>query len=145
MNSRRAQVEMTFHWIYVLLAGVVILLFFVGIVVKQKTVAEQRLSTDLTLILESIFTAAGVSESTKIALATSGFADETLFFRCLDGATEYGFVGKGSPITDTVTPLFALEYLKGTQLFLWSLPYHLPYKVADLLFITSPSVKYVLL
>ena len=64
--GKSGQVQITFNWIYILIAGAVILLFFVGIVVKQKVVSEERLATDVVDILDSIFTAAGVSSKTKI-------------------------------------------------------------------------------
>ncbi len=151
-TSRQGQMQMPFHWIYVLIAGGVILLFFVSIVVKQKESATQQLGTEVNRILESIVGAASVSESTKSVISTAGLVDETLYFQCTisknaesrGAMLEYGLVGKGAPITDTIVPIFAPAQIKGTQLFLWSLPYKLPFKIIDLLYVTGPTVHYFL-
>ncbi len=150
--STKGQMQMPFHWIYVLIAGGVILLFFVSIVVKQKESATQQLGTEVNRILESILGAASVSESTKSVISTAGLADETLYFKCAidksgdsaSAAMEYGLKEKGVSVKDMIMPIFAPAEIKGTRLFLWSLPYKLPFKIIDLLYVTGPSVQYVL-
>src|SRR3989338_857556 len=81
-KDKKAQMDVGFNWIYIMIAGVVILLFFTGIIVKQKTASQQQLSTDVVRIMESIFTAAGVSEKTKNSIDIIGLADYTLTFNC---------------------------------------------------------------
>ncbi|MBI4152425.1 hypothetical protein HY495_01830 [Candidatus Woesearchaeota archaeon] len=142
--SQRGQLDLPFNWIYVLLAGGVILLFFVGVVVKQKDVATQQLGTDINQILSSIATAAAAAESTKVVVETSGLADDVLYFECRNAQTEYGIKGKGSPVTDPIIPLFAPAEINSRELLLWSLPYLLPYKVTDFLYITAPTIQYIL-
>lgn len=141
--EKKAQVEITFHWIYVLIAGAVILLFFVGLAVKQKVSSEERLATDVVQILETIFTGAGVSEQTKNFIDTGGLADYELTFSCADGVTEYGLQDLAS-VQNTVDAIFAPEKLQTSLLILWSLPYQLPFKVLDFLLVTSSNTQYVL-
>ena len=140
--KKKAQVQITFNWIYVLVAGMVILLFFVSIVVKQKAVAEERLSSDLLDIMESIFTGAAVSESTQNFIDTSGLKDYTFYFSCEDFVTEYGIKGSSAIKQDTITPIFSPSEINTEKLILWSLPYKLPYKITDLLIATSVNSKY---
>ena len=64
-NGKKAQIQFTFNWIYILIAGMVILIFFVSIVAKQKTSSEEHLNAEVVRVMESIFTASGVSEKTK--------------------------------------------------------------------------------
>src|SRR3989338_5971125 len=142
---KSGQVEITFNWIYVLIAGVVILLFFIGIVFKQKAASEEKLAGDVVRILESIFTAGTVSEKTKNFIDTSGLVDYTLYFQCLDGVGEFGIVDNPARIENTITPVFGPDELQTSQLIIWSLPYYLPYKVSDFLFITSLNTKYIIL
>lgn len=141
-RGKQGQIELTFNWVYILIAGVVIILFFVGIAMRQKTVSEQQLSSDVVRIMESIFTSAGVSEKTKNFIQTSGLADYTLYFRCEDGVGEYGIKDTVANIQNAVNPLFAPAELRGTQLILWSLPYKLPFKVIDFLYATTSNTKY---
>ncbi len=142
--SKKAQLDISFNWIYILIAGVVILLFFTGIIVRQKAVSEQQLSTEVVRIMGSIFTAAGVSEKTKHSIDTSGVAEYALTFSCENGVGEYGVKG-GSLMQNAIEPVFVPLEIQGTRLSLWSLPYKFPFKVIDFLFITSENTKYFFL
>ena len=147
-ESKKAQIEVTFNWFYVLIAGGVILLFFAGIIVKQQVSAEKDLSTDLVRIMESIFTGAGVSEQTKnLDINLGGLADYTLYFDCeklqgKGGLGVYGIKDMESKVENNIDPLFAPLELKTPRLMLWSLPYKLPFKVQDFLFVTSPNIQF---
>lgn len=143
-HLKKGQIEVTFNWIYVLIAGAVILLFFVGIIVKQKAASEEQLGSEVVRIMESIFTGAGVSEKTKNTIDTSGLADYTLSFSCEDYVGEYGIKG-GSTTQNAIDPIFSPVEINSPSLSLWSLPYKLPFKVIDFLFVTSPNTKYFLI
>jgi len=140
--NKSAQIEVTFNWVYILIAGAIILLFFVGLVVKQKAVSEERLAIDVVDIMDSIFTGASVSEKTKQPVDTSGLADYTLFFDCSERVSEFGIKGQTASEENAVQPLFAPHEIQTSRLLLWSLPYYLPYKVIDFLFVTSINTKY---
>lgn len=144
MKSKKAQLELTFNWIYILIAGAIILLFFIGIAFKGKAVAEERLEEEVVRVMESIFIGAGVSEKTKNLVETSGLADYTLEFKCENDYAGFGI--KGGAFRELKTePIFAPAEIRATKLVLWSLPYNFPYKTMDLLFITSSNTKYFFL
>ena len=142
--TKKAQLELGFNWIYMLVAGGVILLFFVGIVVKEKFKAEESLGQDLVRTMESLFTGAQVSEKTKNVIDIGGLADFTLYFDCEDQVTTYGLKETSARAENIVDPIFSPKELKATKMIAWSLPYNFPYKVADMLFITSSNTKYFL-
>ncbi|MBR9683602.1 hypothetical protein GOV03_03610 [Candidatus Woesearchaeota archaeon] len=142
MKEKRGQVEVTFHWIYILIAGAVILLFFAGIIVKQKVSFEDKLGEDIVQILDSILAGAGVSEKTKNFVDVGGLSDYTFEFRCEEGYMGFGI--KGGAFEDLpISPVFAPKEIKTGKLILWSLPYKFPYKVIDLLMVSSSNTKYV--
>ena len=145
VKEKKAQIQVTFSWVYILIAGAVILLFFIGLVVKQKAVSEENLATDVVRVMESILTGAGVSEKTKNFVDISGLADYTLFFGCDEGSSSFGIKDRGKPSQNNIDPIFAPSEIKDTQLVLWSLPYNLPFKVIDFTFVTSPKTKYYFL
>mgnify|MGYP005657314267 CR=1 FL=1 len=64
-HSRKGQVQLTVNWIYIVIAGAVILLFFAGLVVKGKDAAEKNIAEDVVQVMGNVFTGAGVSEKTK--------------------------------------------------------------------------------
>jgi hypothetical protein len=145
VNEKKGQIQVTFNWVYILIAGAVILLFFIGLVVKQKAVSEENLATDVVRVMKSIFTGAGVSEKTKNFVDISGLADYTLYFNCEEGATDFGIKDRGKPSQNTIDPIFAPLEIKDTQLVLWSLPYKMPFKVIDFTFVTALKTKYYFL
>ena len=144
MKTKSAQIQVTFNWIYIMIAGAMILLFFIGIIVKEKAASEERLSAEVVEIMESIFTGASLSEKTKNFIDTSGLVDYTLYFDCDAGVSEFGLQGYSYYASDSVNPLFAPLELSTSRLVLWSLPYRLPFKVIDFLFVTSANTKYFL-
>lgn len=140
--STSGQLSITVNWIYVLIAGAVILLFFVSLVIQQKASSERELSRDILATLNSIFTGAAVADKTKNTVAAPGLAEFSLYFTCAEQITEFGIKGSTERLQDRITPMFAPLELKTPQLSLWSLPYKLPYKVIDFLMITSENTKY---
>ncbi len=140
--TKKAQLELGFNWIYMLVAGGVILLFFVGIVVKEKFKAEENLGQDLVRTMESLFTGAQVSEKTKNVIDIGGLADFTLYFDCEDQVTTYGLKETSARAENIVDPIFSPNEIKAAKMIAWSLPYNFPYKVADMLFVTSSNTKY---
>lgn len=152
-NRKKAQLTLTFNWIYVLIAGAVILLFFVGIVVKQKSVSQTQLEGDVVKILESILTGATVSEQTKNFIDTSGLRDFTLEFVCeldpgggfRDVFSHYGIEGRSARVETPIEVIFAPQKIQTTQLIVWSMPFELPFKIMDFLFVTSSNTKYYII
>lgn len=141
--TKQGQIQVTFHWIYVLIAGAVILLFFFTLIVSQRQRSEEVLQQDITQLIGSLFTAATLSEKTKTNLDIN-LGERVLTLACREGVGEYGLKGASRTLEDPIHPLFSPAELQATQLSLWSLPYKLPYKVIDFLLVTAPTVKYVL-
>lgn len=142
--QKRGQIEITFNWIYIVIAGAVILLFFFGLVVKQKQVSEERLSGEVVQIMSSILAGAGVSEKTKNFIDASGLADYTLYFSCDAGVSEFGIKDRPARTQNKVDPLFAPHEIKSSRIVAWSLPYNFPFKVMDFLLVIPSNVKYYL-
>ncbi len=143
--GRKGQMELTFNWVYVLIAGTVILLFFVGLVARQKVISEERLSGEVVEVMSSILVGAGVSEKTKNFIDASGLADYTLYFQCQDGVGEFGIKDKPARTQNSIDPIFAPGEVHSSRIVTWSLPYTMPFKVMDFLFIIPGNVKYYIL
>ncbi len=143
--EKRGQIEITFNWIYIVIAGAVILLFFFSLVVKQKQVSEERLSSEVVQIMGSILTGAGASEKTKNFIDASGLADYVLYFSCDAGISEFGIKDKPARIQNNIDPLFAPQEIHSSRIVTWSLPYNLPFKVIDFLFVIPLNIKYYII
>ncbi len=140
--QKKGQMEVTFNWVYIVIAGAVILLFFFSLVVKQKQVSEERLSGEVVQIMSSILVGAGVSEKTKNFIDASGLADYTLYFSCDAGVSEFGIKDRPARTQNSIDPLFAPHEIRSSRIVTWSLPYALPFKVMDFLFVIPSNIKY---
>ena len=137
MNASKGQLSTPFHWIYVLFAGAVILLFFIGLVVKQKDTAEKELSITVSQKLDGIFTGASLSDQTLnwIDVPRMKFS-----FTCEDDFSAYTVGETGSPHHLPFQPFFAQSSFVTSQLVGWTLEFNMPYKVINLLIVGSPDV-----
>ena len=66
MKSRKSQISIQFHWIFILIAGALILTFFVSIIMKQKSVSEQKIATTLITDLDEIISGAAAGDIESI-------------------------------------------------------------------------------
>lgn len=126
-----------FNWIFVVIAGGLILAFFFGVAMKQRSLSEEKLSVTLSADLENILTAAIVSKGTAQLLPVPS---KGLSFACSKGCDCRFSVGRASKsFSDMI--IFAPAELERDGV-VWSVAYNSPYRIANLLLITSPDIKY---
>ena len=133
-NRRNAQVEAQFNWIFILIVGGLILAFFTVIVLKQKSASETKLSGKITKQLNTILVGAGISPGTAQVIPIPKTA---IRFTCNDY-----YIGSASQRLGSRV-VFAHSDIKGTKLVTWALDWNMPFKIANFLYISSPSVRYV--
>jgi len=131
---KKAQVGVQFNWIFVLIAGGIILLFFFGLVTKQKEVSEVDLAATIVTDLDSIFTSAKVARDTGAVIQVP---NNEMQFDC-DG---YSILGIKRGLDSNI--VFAPKSLKGTELITWSQPFNFPFTVENFLYITSKDIRYI--
>ncbi|MBI4140578.1 hypothetical protein HY485_01940 [Candidatus Woesearchaeota archaeon] len=141
MNNKRA-FEMEFHWIFILIAGAVILGFFFMMAQKQKTASQERLATNLLTELNSAFVAALQSKGTAqlLNLPTSGIelsCGKTDICDC-----KYTILGRDKTTGDNI--IFGPQKLTDAKATLWTLDWKAPYRATNFLYLTTQQVKYVI-
>jgi len=148
-NKKQGQMTIQFNWIFVLGAGTVILIFFVGIIVKQQAISERNLSYEIVNILQSIITGSTVSEQTKNFIDSSSLKNYVLEFNCesegggfRDIFSGYGIKGSGASVETPIEAIFSPKEIQSNQIIAWSMPFKFPFKVMDVLMLTSLSTKY---
>src|SRR3989344_2231639 len=133
----KAQLSMAFHWIYVFLAGGVILFFFIMIASRQRVSSEEQLSVTLAQKLDAIFTGAA---QTKDTFETIELPPLDIYFYCDDSAS-YSVGERGSPRAVPVQPLFAPYKVRAEpRVNVWSVPFRMPFQVMNLLMIDAPTI-----
>ena len=142
-NSKKAQVSIQFNWIFVLIAGSIILLFFIGIVLKQKTASESKLAGSVAEDLKAILTGAGLSSGTvniiqipKIEISFTCDEDDDSWF-----GVDWERTGHTKKMP--VEVIFSPNLIKGREIITWALGFSAPFKIMNFLYVTSPEIRYI--
>lgn len=136
MRSSRAQIEVQFNWIFILIVGALILALFFAIVNTQKKSSDQKLAFALSGELEKIFSGASAIGGTTKSLDLLKFEIETDCDNIFVG-------GRNAAIPITHRPVFAPKLISGPSLVLWSQDWNTPFRTTTFLYATSPAVRYV--
>jgi hypothetical protein len=137
--NKKGDVEIQINWIFVLIVGGIILIFFIGIVMKQKTVSTTKLNINIRESLDTIFTSSQAASGTSNLINTPSLDVE---FDCTNyfvGDYETG-ISKSLGQTRIV---FTPTRLEGKQLVTWSVQWDMPYKVIDFLYIIPKEMRYI--
>jgi len=140
-KNKKSQVSIQFNWIFVLIAGAIILLFFVGIAFKQKAISETGLSATVANQLATILTGARLATSSTEPL---GIPEIDINFVCdKEGVSEF-IINKKSARPLTTEVFFAPDLLRGPgELRAWALPFQAPFKITNFLYLTSKKARYI--
>jgi len=141
--NKRAEVEIQFHWVFVIVAGFVILGFFLFLVMKQKGISEVKISSSIASDLKAIFTGAQVSSRTlnvvKIPATKISFTCE----KNQNVVYSVFTIGKRSePIPSQV--IFSPGEIETLKLYTWSYEWQVPFKVLNFLYLSTPRHRIIL-
>jgi hypothetical protein len=138
MNTRGF--ELQFHWIFVLIAGTIILAFFFSVVQKQRSMSEERMSITLSTDIDAVFSGALESRGTSQSLTVP---ESGISFSCSDACDCNFWVGrKATQFRDKI--IFAPAFLDAGRAVAWSLDWKVPFRAANFLFLMSSADKYFL-
>lgn len=143
MKKKKSQISIQFSWIFILIAGAIILIFFIGIIYKQKAVSETRLAGTVATDLEAILTGARISTGTvnviQIPKIEATFTCDEMGDSWFGVDWEKTGIKKSLPIE----VVFAPNLIKGKELITWALDFSAPFKVTNFLYLTSPEIRYI--
>ncbi|MBT7903482.1 hypothetical protein HN587_06485 [Candidatus Woesearchaeota archaeon] len=134
--NKKAQVETQFNWIFILVAGGVILAFFTYVVIKQKANSEIKLSGKIAQQLNTILTGAKVSSG---ATEIIPMPDVEIRFSCNDY-----YIGQASQRLGNRV-VYAPRFITGRKLITWTLDWNLPFKINTILYLSSPYTRFVVI
>lgn len=138
--NRKGQLEVSFNWIFVLIAGAAILAFFILI-----TRNEQKSSSDVTLKAVSVKMESLLSsiQQNPDAVQTQDNLNIEIQFKCSEEGHTYSL--KGSSATEYLESeiLFAPETVGDSKTIAWTQLYSSPYPVSYVLYFTDEKTKYI--
>ncbi len=150
MIKTKKGIAMSFNWIFAIVAGVVILFIAIYATVKIVGVGEYQIYTEtaakLDILLDPIRPglASGKSEQINFKKETrtyytcndiGTFGKQTIAF---SEKTFNDWSEKGGEI-NSIKYIFAEEMIEGKSLYLFSMPFEMPFKVDDLIFISGKN------
>jgi hypothetical protein len=123
-----------FNWVFVLIAGALILLFFGSIIMKQRDLSERSASQDTVLKLEKKL---GVSLTEIGKSEEMDFQGRELTITCNE-------LRSGKATTTLTDPIFSPQSVKGTKLITLTKAFKMPFHIANFLYVTSNNVRYII-
>lgn len=129
---KRADVELQFNWIFILIAGAVILLVFFGVTQSLRKGSQENIELDVGTDLRTALIGIKVGKSsTTIPIPTVGMA-----LGC-DG------LKVGSLQSLRLGPTFGPKQIQGNFLQAWSHDWSAPMQLDNFLYLSSARVKYL--
>ena len=156
MNNK-AFLQLSFAWIFSLIIGAFILFLAIyastNIVQTEQTVLDAETAKEIGLLLNPLETGFETGKTNSITLPS----ETRIFNRCNNKETFGRQIIKVSQKsfnkwTDTDVDvgfsnkyIFSENYVEGKKFFLFSKPFEFPFKISDLIYLTSSSKKYCFL
>lgn len=134
-RKRRAAIEAQFTWLFALLAGAVIFLFFVMFIRNWGESSEQTFCADVREHLTTVF----VSSQTSLRTMNNVSIPK------LD--IQFDCTGYNLPCRESFgnNIIFSPERIEGHALITYALGWDMPYRSSNMLYLTQPEVRYIFL
>jgi hypothetical protein len=138
----RGQIEVSFHWIFILIAGAAILAFFLIITKSEKKDADEQLMTSIGGRLDALLSA--VQQNPDSAQLQDAINVE-LIFRCEADGHTYALKDGTRRFSLYSQILFSPEIVGGSKIVTWTKLYSSPYPTTQILYLTDENTQYIFL
>jgi hypothetical protein len=144
--KNKGAIEVSLHWIFVMIVGAIILIFFVTIVAKQKSNSDINLLLDLKSTMESYVVGSKSISGAGLVLPDSGTLGNNVDFSCekFGNVCSCGFtLGNKVSLDLETNVVFSPRNLGNDKLIVSSLSWNFPYSVTNFIYFTSPQERYI--
>lgn len=154
LKNRKGALEISFGWLFAILAGIVII--FLAIYLSSKLIGTQQTAISaetgqqIGILLDPMETSFESSQTTSITIPTETRInnicnsiepfgnqfiqlDQKSFNKWIATDTKVGFENKY---------IFSDSSIEGQKFYIFSKPFSFPFKIADLMYITSADTRY---
>lgn len=135
MNNRKAQLSSGFNYIFALIIGGIVFMFFVGFAYQYLGFAQSVSAAELVNDLDDEFAAFSASDSAEKTLSFS----QTATFRVYEGSLLSG--GQSKEIDHAIFSPFEIS---GKDIYLATKALDIPYRVGNLFYISDGRTIYIL-
>ena len=134
MKYKKGAIEIQFNWLFVLIIGAVILIVFSGIILRQKNISETSKNVLILNNLDAILSGSEVSAGTVNIVR---IPKTTIEFKC----NRYSIGGLSKQLE--VMNVFPSSFFEGDRLISMALDFSIPYRITNLIYLTSPKYRYI--
>jgi len=143
LHSKKGIAAQQFHWIFVLIAGGIILLFFIMIISSGKTTADNKMSVSMINSLDAIFSGSKASSNTVSIISAPPNTELEFVCDAESGESEVALSGSIASRRNAHKILFSKEKVSGRQYVIFTRSINLPFKIDNALYVTDLNTKYV--
>ncbi len=137
----KAQLQIQFNWIFVLIIGSVLLIFFFALINQQSKSTDDRISISQSKYFETVITATAQKVGT---LKEYSIPNLEVRFECDTRTNSYGYTVENLPSRDAKYDIiFTKETLIGDNIQTWTQIWEVPFKAATFLYITNSNQGYI--
>lgn len=154
MKNKRGYLQISFGWLFAIIVGIVIIALAIYFVTKivgtQGTIQSAKTSKEIGILLNPLETSFESAITSSII-----FPEETRIYNRCDNDGDFGTQGieimqknfNKWEETNLVVSfqnkyIFSERYSEGKKIYIFSKPFEFPFKVANLMYITSASTNY---
>ena len=133
-GKKKGAIEIQFNWIFVLIVGALILVFFINISNAQRKAADQKLAFDLLSNVDLIMSGA-------LTIPKTGQVFDMPNIPFSLECSRISMSGVSRQFPDRI--IFGPDQLSGRKLIVVSQDWTTPFKVSNFLYLTTSNVRYV--
>ncbi len=137
--EKKAVIEVQFNWVFVLIAGTMILMFFIIIVNKQKSVSDKKLAVNILNSMDRVLSGQKTSENRQDVI---DMFEAEMSYSC--GGCDCTFSLAGMSKSKGNLVVFAPTSMKSDRLLTWTQGWDMPFRVSNFVYMTTPEIKYYL-
>lgn len=145
---KRGVIEVQFNWIFILIVGIMILLFFIGLTNWYKGNEEKKIASKVMTDVQNIIVAASTNSNTASKITVPDIlmrfycdADECSDVGC---TSSFEFEGTGVYRDLALDIIFSPDIIESEIVNAWALEWNTPYKVSNFLYFSNPQISYYL-
>ncbi|MEK6840947.1 MAG: hypothetical protein AABX79_03260 [Nanoarchaeota archaeon] len=153
-KNKKGFIQISYAWLFAIILGAIILFFAiyasVRLIKTETTVSGTETGKEISVLLNPLETGFGEERTTQLSIAVES--------RLNNGCENFGNFGeqkisvsqkKGREFVDTNIEqtsynkyIFSNKSVQGKNFYIFSKPFKFPFKVTDLIFLTSAEEKY---
>ncbi len=140
--SKKSAIEVQFNWIFVMVAGLVLFVFIIGLILSQKKDVEVQVGQD---VLKQLSTNIKGKQQLTNTFSQMEIPSTTLMFTCdiKDLTSDFKISGsQREPLPLEI--IFAPREFDAKTLNIWTQDFNMPFIVTRFIYVTPPNMIFVI-